>query len=201
MEAYVNNFIDYHAILDLTPKLSHLYFSENTGKNISLSPVQAITLIGIGLQHKTVDDISEELNIKSHQTLSMFLKVVRKFVSFFRKLEETEEETKLPSKYVAQDLEMKPTETTLEEDLDELDKETRENLQNNIIDSVSATEYTVLGDNEAWDEALKSKKVPNIVSVKKEKMKMMVIQNHLRKKEEKIAKKLEKTHKGKVKPE
>jgi len=64
---------------------------------------------------------------------------------------------------------MKPTETTLEEDLDEIDKDTREMLQKNIIDSVSASEYTVMGDNVAWDEALKSQKVPNIVSVKKRK--------------------------------
>jgi len=94
MESYTKNFIDYHAIIDLTPKLAYLYFSDNVGNNISLSPAQATILLGIGLQHKNVDEISEQIGIKPHQTLSMFLKVARKFVAYFRRLEEREEEKK-----------------------------------------------------------------------------------------------------------
>jgi N-acetyltransferase 10 len=62
LEAYANNMLDYHAILDLVPTISTLFFEKRLHgsgeeKDVSLSPVQSAILLGLGLQRKEIEEI------------------------------------------------------------------------------------------------------------------------------------------------
>lgn len=48
---------------------------------ISLSYAQAAILLCLGLQHKTVDKVVEELTLQPNQVLALFIKIIKK-VSF-----------------------------------------------------------------------------------------------------------------------
>ncbi|KAF7302818.1 RNA cytidine acetyltransferase [Mycena kentingensis (nom. inval.)] len=87
LEAYSNNMLDYHAVLDLVPTIATLFFerrlvtsdeSDKDSANVHLSGVQSAILLGLGLQHKEIDDVEKELTLPTSQTLALFGKVVRK---------------------------------------------------------------------------------------------------------------------------
>ena len=63
LESYSKNLVDFHLIMDLIPALARLYFSVLPLGVISLSPVQAAILVGLGLQHKTIDSLQHDLNL------------------------------------------------------------------------------------------------------------------------------------------
>ncbi len=95
LDAYANNMLDYHVILDLVPTIAHLYFSHRLvaahdpssgggNMNVSLSGVQSAILLAVGLQRKTLDDLAAELSLPTSQLLAMFAKIVRKVSVFFR---------------------------------------------------------------------------------------------------------------------
>jgi N-acetyltransferase 10 len=63
LESYSKNLVDFHLIMDLIPALARLYFSVLPLGVISLSPVQAAILVGLGLQHKTIDSLQQDLNL------------------------------------------------------------------------------------------------------------------------------------------
>ncbi len=67
LEAYGNNILDFHVILDLMPTISQLFFQRRIDsrpqeggdgkKSVSLSAVQSAILLGMGLQRKSVEDM------------------------------------------------------------------------------------------------------------------------------------------------
>lgn len=103
LESYANNMVDYHAILDMLPTLARLYFQNHLGISASLASsddheeqqsgeavqglmlnnvVQRSILLSMGLQRKTVEDISAELTpLPVSQILALFVKIVRKFTT------------------------------------------------------------------------------------------------------------------------
>ncbi|PVV04845.1 hypothetical protein BB560_000639 [Smittium megazygosporum] len=88
LEAYSNNILDYHVILDLIPKIAKNYFSfADFHESVGLSGVQQCILLSIGLQHKSVDDIVGELGLTSSVVLAMLMKIIKKIVGFFNSLE------------------------------------------------------------------------------------------------------------------
>lgn len=100
LEKYSHNMTDYHVIIDLIQPLSQLYFLRKLGSisslngqennSLQISAVQAAILLGLGLQHKTIDEIGIEFNLQSSQLLGLFNKAVRKFTSYLNALiEET----------------------------------------------------------------------------------------------------------------
>nr|GAT55769.1 predicted protein [Mycena chlorophos] len=82
LEAYSNNMLDYHAVLDLIPTIASLFFERRLvgtdEDNVHLSAVQSAILLGLGLQHKEIDDVETELTLPASQTLALFGKLVRK---------------------------------------------------------------------------------------------------------------------------
>lgn len=96
LDSYANNMLDYHVILDLIPTIAAFYFSGRTTaagqshsqSKLSLSGVQQSILLSLGLQRKTIDEIEKELNLPSSQLLAMFIKIIRKFSTYFRSLVE-----------------------------------------------------------------------------------------------------------------
>ncbi|CAB4018387.1 RNA cytidine acetyltransferase-like, partial [Paramuricea clavata] len=52
---YSKNLVDYHLITDLLPAVSRLFFLQKM--DFHISGIQSAILMGIGLQHKTMDDL------------------------------------------------------------------------------------------------------------------------------------------------
>lgn len=213
LKSYVNNMLDYHAILDLVPTISHNYFlnqlsdTESGKKNaekkierVSLSAVQASIIAGIGLQHKTVEDLAKDLDIPVSQVMALFMKSLRKIYQFYQSVEEREFEedinktTEMKKKEVAakssnaeangkrsidDDEAWDPTQQTLEEDLidggDEAMKQFKEK-QKEIISKLDLKQYAIGGSEEDWANVKISEKsgivnIKNADSTKKNKIK------------------------------
>lgn len=64
-QAYSNNLVDYHLILDLIPALSRTYFFRKMPATLSYS--QAAILMCLGLQQRELDTVTAALGLPSNQ--------------------------------------------------------------------------------------------------------------------------------------
>jgi len=71
LEAYANNMLDYHVILDLLPSVSSLYFQKRLGDEVRLTAVQSSILLALGLQRKTIEEV--EVSLRFSHPLKLFL--------------------------------------------------------------------------------------------------------------------------------
>lgn len=88
LERYANNRADFSLLLDLIPVLANLYFSNRLPTSAAfspLTPVQSAILLGLGLQHRSVDDLCKELGLPVSQVLALFTKGLHKLWGFFSK--------------------------------------------------------------------------------------------------------------------
>ena len=92
LKSYTKNMVEYRLILDLVPTLAKIYFlNKVTGMgNLKLMALQKSILIGIGLQFKSIDKLSQELGLQSRQLLGQFKEMMRQIAE---KIEKTKEET------------------------------------------------------------------------------------------------------------
>lgn len=186
LELYSRNLCDNHLISDLIPSLAQLYFTSRMGTNFRLSSVQSALLCGMGLQHKSVDDLTAELGLPINQTLAMFNKAVKKMSVTFHSLLVEEESKGLLSGEAMKLAEMKVHKIrdvvgqTLEEDVAEAATAAMESLTNQQdVTSTQATgvlssgvtgtrmtpeindpeimKYALKGTDEDWANAIKDK--------------------------------------------
>ena len=130
LDSYANNMLDYHVILDMIPPIAHFHFTNRLKPAVSLTGVQSSILLAIGLQRKVLEDVEKELGLPSSQLLAMFVKIVRKVSSHFRRLLEGAVEEALPQQPT-------PTTTTNNNNLDAEKEETRfAPLQKNLNDEL-----------------------------------------------------------------
>lgn len=94
LQSYANNLVDHHLVMDLVPMLARLRFTRKL--TTPLSHVQAAILLGLGLQHKSLDDLAAELGLPASQLLALFNKAVRRIVGTLRKVVEDSEAKTLP---------------------------------------------------------------------------------------------------------
>ncbi|KAG8222693.1 hypothetical protein J437_LFUL002750, partial [Ladona fulva] len=87
LETYASNVADHHLIMDLQPKLAQLFFLNRLG-DTHLSALQAAILLGMGLQCKTADDLSAELEVPASQLLGLFNRTVRRLTNYLRSVVE-----------------------------------------------------------------------------------------------------------------
>jgi len=74
LEAYADNMLDYHVILDLLPTVAILYFAKRLGGEVTMSGVQSSILIALGLQRKTVEEVEvSEIRESRHHSLTDLL--------------------------------------------------------------------------------------------------------------------------------
>ncbi|KAL7418060.1 DUF699-domain-containing protein [Mrakia frigida] len=161
LESYANNTLDYHVVLDLLPIIATLFFDQRLPSDINLSPVQSSILLALGLQRKSIEEVSTELPLAVNQALALFIKTVRKLSSSLQTIERAAVSASLPAERAPQDIlrknvnkdgaeegetgtsDWKPMEKTVEEDLaeagDEVTKKMRE-MQREMIDSMDLTE-------------------------------------------------------------
>lgn len=73
MQAYSNNLVDYHMVMDLLPPLVHAYLAGKVP--CSLSYGQAAIFLCLALQQKDLDKVEDVLGLPSNQILALFNKV------------------------------------------------------------------------------------------------------------------------------
>ncbi|SCU87749.1 LAFA_0E08592g1_1 [Lachancea sp. 'fantastica'] len=189
LDSYANNLLDYHVIVDMLPMLAALYFSGKSGQGVNLSSVQGAILLAVGLQHKSLDDISKELNLPFNQTVAMFAKIIRKFSVYFREVLSASIEQTLPELKDAEVEEMDGNEVQALDAaaaLDKMDDEleeagTRANAQlrdkqRELINNLNLDKYAIDDNTEEWadskkdlDRAAKSNGTAAVKSNKKRK--------------------------------
>ena len=86
LESYAKNLVDFHLIMDLVPTLAKLHFLVLPEGTVSLSYVQAATLTGMGLQFKTIDQLTKDLGLQVNQLLPLFNKAIRKFARLIKEV-------------------------------------------------------------------------------------------------------------------
>lgn len=78
-------------------------------------------MLGIGLQHKTIDDLSTELELPSSQLLGLFNRLIKRCVQYFNTiLEQNIEQTMLSVK--SESKEMNPVAKSMNDELEEAAK-------------------------------------------------------------------------------
>ena len=71
-------------------------------------------LLGLGLQHKSVEDLEKDLDLPVSQLLGLFIKIVRKLVTFFNDVLEKDVEKTMVER---QEIEMVPATQSIDEEL------------------------------------------------------------------------------------
>lgn len=161
--SYSKNLLDHHVIIDLIPSISMLYFSNCLP--VQLSHVQSAILLGVGLQRKSVDDVSKELKIENNQGIAMFAKVVRKISAHFNELvhdaveedmpalEEDQRIKEMNGEDIGMDVEdaVEDMENELLQELNEAGGEVINEMkekQKELINSLNLSKYAINAD---WD--------------------------------------------------
>lgn len=167
LEMYSRNMVDYHLIMDIIPAIARLYFLKQLG-DVTLSVAQCALLLGVGLQHKHIDDLEKEIDLPSSQLMGLYNRIIRKIVQFFNTLQEKAVEAEMVA---TKDISMEPTAQTLNEDLNEAAKEFQEKHQKDMekIKEMDLSEYMIRGQDEEWDQVLKKAGHTAIVSIKSDK--------------------------------
>ncbi|XP_007468139.1 PREDICTED: N-acetyltransferase 10 [Lipotes vexillifer] len=168
LEMYSRNMVDYHLIMDMIPAISRMYFLNRLG-DLALSAAQSALLLGIGLQHKSVDQLEKEIELPSGQLMGLFNRIIRKVVKLFNEVQEKAiEEQMVAVKAVV----MEPTMKTLSDDLDEAAKEFQEKHKKEVgkLKNLDLAQYIIRGDDEEWNEVLnKAGQNASVVSLKSDK--------------------------------
>mmetsp|Transcript_28071 Transcript_28071/g.45007 ORF Transcript_28071/g.45007 Transcript_28071/m.45007 type:complete len:1100 (+) Transcript_28071:465-3764(+) len=183
--AYSKNLVDFHMVTDLLGRLAMLFFGHKLPDSMSLSALQRLLLLGMGLQNKTVDTLAAECDLPVQQLLALFNKSIRKISSVLTKIQEEQvaadmedtEEMSIARKL--QDKIRRKNETNVMTPLNksmskEQEKEGEKVLsemkkkQQEMLDELNLGEYAVAGDDKSWENALGKSNIGNgaIVSVK-----------------------------------
>ncbi|XP_061678059.1 RNA cytidine acetyltransferase isoform X2 [Syngnathoides biaculeatus] len=167
LELYSRSMVDYHLIMDLVPTVGRLFFLKQLG-DVSLSAAQCAILLGLGLQHKTVEQLEKELDLPSSQLMGLFNRLVRKFVQVFTSIQEKAIEAEMAT---TKDVTMEPTARSLHEDLNEAAKEFEEKHKRDKekVMELDLEEYKIRGRDEEWNEVLKKAGNTAMVSIKSDK--------------------------------
>ncbi|XP_035653849.1 RNA cytidine acetyltransferase [Oncorhynchus keta] len=167
LEMYSRNMVDYHLIMDLIPAVARMYFLKQLG-DVTLSAAQCALLLGVGLQHKSVDQLEKEIDLPSSQLMGLFNRLIRKVVQFFNRIQEKAIEAEM---VVSKDISMEPTVKTLNDDLDEAAKEFQEKHKQDMekVKEMDLQQYLIRGDDEEWDQVLKKAGQAAVVSIKSDK--------------------------------
>lgn len=191
LEMYSRNMVDYHLIMDMVPAIARLFFLKQLGE-MSLSAAQSALLLGLGLQHKTIENLEREINLPSSQLMGLFNRLMRKVVQLFNAIREKAVEAEMvPLK----DINMEPTAQALHKELDEAAKAFEEKHKEDMmkIKDMDLSQYMIRGNDDEWTQVLKKAGHTAIVSIKSDKKRPLEAAN----KKESQGKKMKKNNKKK----
>ncbi|XP_035407940.1 RNA cytidine acetyltransferase isoform X3 [Cygnus atratus] len=139
LEMYSRNMVDYHLIMDMVPTIARMFFLNQLG-DISLSAAQSALLLGIGLQHKSLDQLEKEVELPSSQLMGLFNRIIRKVVQLFNTVQEKAVEEQMVA---TKDIVMEPTIKSLNDDLEEAAKEFQEKHKQEVgkLKEMDLTQY------------------------------------------------------------
>ncbi|XP_072172418.1 RNA cytidine acetyltransferase-like [Diadema setosum] len=163
LELYSRNMADYHLITDLLPAIAQLVFLKKL--DLHLSAAQSAILLGLGLQHKTVDTLEKELDLPASQILGLFNRLVRRVVSEINGLLEREVEAGMAEEKAVT---MEPTRQTMAQELEEAaaEIEAKQKKELERLKTMDLSQYAIRGEESDWQEALKSGKSKSSISIK-----------------------------------
>jgi len=166
LELYSNNMADHHLVTDLIPVLAKLVITRQLGA-LHLSAVQLAILIGQGLQHKTVDELTTELELPASQLLALFNRSIRKLSSVLRSIMEGGIEEKLNASEVVLENEKSLPDlgTELSAAAEELEAKQKADVKEMFVNK-NLSEFVIKGSETEWQQALHGGKNSNVVSVK-----------------------------------
>ncbi|KFU85031.1 N-acetyltransferase 10, partial [Chaetura pelagica] len=168
LEMYSRNMVDYHLIMDMVPTIARMFFLNQMG-DICLSAAQSALFLGIGLQHKSLDQLEKEVELPSSQLMGLFNRIIRKVVQLFNTVQEKAVEEQMVA---TKDIVMEPTLKSLNDDVEEAAKEFQEKHKQEVgkLKEMDLTQYIIRGDDEEWNEVLsKAGQNASVVSLKSEK--------------------------------
>ncbi|XP_075234624.1 RNA cytidine acetyltransferase l(1)G0020 [Lycorma delicatula] len=167
LEMYSNNLVDYHLIMDLLPPLARIFFLNQMG-DTHLSPVQSSVILGLGLQHKTIDSLSSELELPASQLLALFNRTIRRFVQYLSNITENA----IEQSFIKQDSnnavpDMNPLKQSVHQELEEAAKELKFKQKKELerLKRENLSQYVIKGSEQEWALATSSG-AKNIISVK-----------------------------------
>lgn len=162
---------DHRRITDLIPILSSFYFRGKFGEKVHLSPAQMIIMLGIGLQGKSVDEVSSELGLPGNQVLAHFLKAVKKLSTWLDGIEEEAIGKSLGLDRQRYDnmYSMQPVQGTLDDELEDAARDIvraeQKSLKSMTHEMKRLAKYAIKGTEDEWDQVLKSGHKP-IITIK-----------------------------------
>ncbi|CAG9762792.1 unnamed protein product [Ceutorhynchus assimilis] len=164
LEMYSRNLVDYHLIMDLLPTLARRYFLNEMG-DVQISAVQSAIVLGLGLQHKTVDELAVDLDLPSSQLLGLFNRTMRKFQQYLHSILEKDVEQSLqPQKEVDLTPVAKSMQDELEEAAKDLQKKQKKELEK--LKKENLEQFVIKGSEDEWSKALTGKTKKSIITVK-----------------------------------
>lgn len=161
VQAYCNNIVDHHLVLDLAPSLARAFFTRTL--RVTQSAAQAAILVVVGLQGRDVSAAAEALHLPSSQVLALFMKSMKRFAALLQAQREEEIARELPAAgdAVAAVAGMRPQEQGLDEELEEgaaaLEAAARERaaaIDRPGLEPEALQKYAIRDSNDAFDEAL-----------------------------------------------
>ncbi|KAK9165712.1 hypothetical protein Scep_000903 [Stephania cephalantha] len=183
LEAYCNNLVDFHMILDLAPVLAQQYFQEKIP--VTMSYAQASVLLCMGLQNQNVTYIEGAMKLERQQILSLFIKTMRKFQKYLHNVASKEIESTLPR---LREVALEPHSVSLEHDLNEAAKEVKEKMKAEtagLLDPELLQQYAIADREADFENALQNGAVKisssGLVSVKSDRTK--TVKKHDKQKE------------------
>ncbi|XP_074650514.1 RNA cytidine acetyltransferase-like [Tubulanus polymorphus] len=151
LDMFAKNLVDFHLIMDLLPIIGKLYCLERLPIHLTL--IQAAILLGMGLQHKSVDTLVTELDLPSSQILALFNRSIRKIVQCFDELTEAEVEKEMVKR---KEIDMKPVEQSMSSELEEAGREVMktQEKQIEILKGADLSQFKIKGSENEWGKAL-----------------------------------------------
>lgn len=122
--------------------------------------------MGLGLQYKTVDEFSNDLELPSTQVLGLFNRLIRRCVQYLNKTLEQDVEKALGPK---KEIHLKAIAESVHDELEEAAKELKKKQikELNKLKNENLLHFTIKGSEEEWQKALTGKNKKNIISVKR----------------------------------
>lgn len=133
--------------------------------DFDLSAVQSAILLGLGLQHKTIEALEKELELPSSQLLGLFNRTMRKVVQCFNSVLESSFDSQVTKE---KEVAMEPLAQGLQEDLEEAAKELKEKQKKELekLKNIDLSEFAISGKDDEWNTALSNNKnVTSVISV------------------------------------
>jgi N-acetyltransferase 10 len=119
-------------------------------------------LLGLGLQHKTVDELAKELDLPATQLLGLFNRAIRKILDFINRVLESA----LSSQLVSVDVDEKtakmlPVAQSLSKELDKAAKELKRKQDAELekLKNDDFSQFAIKGSDETWSNVLSSSQI------------------------------------------